>query len=268
MGYPALRRARPGLTLVETIVSISILAVLAGLLLPMLGGARAEALLVSCQGNLRQLANATAAYTQLYRDRCPPAIVYFVANGSLVTHAWDFRHGPGGSVEAGALRGLTDHPEKVLQCPCCTASSTFGDEPATGYNYNTSYIGDEGRMPTIDANGVLVEGWANARRGVPAARHRRTSSAALLGDGGWAGGVNKFMRAPSNQVEFDWGTVYAGGQAFRHTGRTNVAWLDGHVSAEPRAHEGPQADTPFATDVMGVPENGFLSPDDSAYDPR
>ena len=259
---------RRGLTLLETMMSISIVAMLVGLLVPVLGRVRDEARSATCQSHLRHLATAMAAYTGAYRGRFPPAIVHFVGTGGLVTHAWDFRHGPGGEVRPGALRGFTDRPELVQQCPCCTESSTFGNDPATGYNYNTTYIGDEGRLPTLDAEGRVVEGWENARRGVPASRHRRPASAAVLGDGGWAGGANKFMRAPSNEVEFDWGTVYAGGQAFRHAGRTNVAWLDGHLSSEPRAHEGPRVGTAFATEVLGVPENGFLSSDDDAYDPR
>jgi len=259
---------RRGLTLLETLVAISIATMLLGLLLPMLGSVRDEARSATCQGHLRHLGSATTAYTTVHRGRFPPAIVHFVSNGSLVTHAWDFRHGPGGEVRPGALRGFTDHPELVQQCPCCLEHSTFGNDPATGYNYNTTYIGDEGRLPTIDVDGRLIEGWENARRGVPISRHRRPSTTAILGDGGWAGGANKFMRAPSNEIEFDWGTVYAGGQAYRHAGRTNVAWLDGHLSSEPDAHPGPRPDTALARDVLAHPANGFLSGDDAAYDPR
>ncbi len=259
---------RRGLSLLETLVASSIVVALMGLLVPALGRVRDEARSATCQGHLRHLGSAMSVYTSAYRGRFPPAIVHFVADGGLVTHAWDFRHGPGGEVRPGALRGFTDQPELVQQCPCCDDHSTFGNDPATGYNYNTTYIGDEGRLPMLDADGRLLEGWANARRGLPIAAHRRTATTAVLGDGGWAGGANKFMRAPSNEIEFDWGTVYAGGQAFRHAGRTNVAWLDGHLSSEPVPHEGPQAGTAFATEVLGAPANGFLSDDDDAYDPR
>jgi prepilin-type processing-associated H-X9-DG protein len=261
-------RRRRGITLTETLVAISIMTAMVGLLVPALGTVRSEARSSTCLSHLRHLGTGMTAYTSSYRGRFPPAIVYFVSNGGLVTHAWDFRHEADGSVEPGALRGFTDRPEIVQQCPCCTESSTFGNDPATGYNYNTTYLGDEGRLPTLGDDGRVIEGWQNARRGIPLSRHRRTSTTAMLGDGGWSAGANKFMRAPSNDIENDWGTVYAGGQAYRHSGRTNVAWLDGHLSSEPVAHDGPQADTAFATDLLGSPANGFLSSDDSSYDPR
>lgn len=255
------------MTLLESLVAISVMVVLVGLTMPMLGRARGEARLAECSSHLRSLSIAVQAYAGVHRDRPPPAVLYFVGPSGLVTHAWDFRHS-GGTVTAGALRGFTDHPERVQQCPCCDAPSTFGADPATGYNYNTSFIGAEGRLPTIAPDGTVIEGFANARMGLPLSAHRRTATTALLGDGGWSGGANKFMRAPSNRVEQDWGTVYAGGQAFRHEGRTNVAWLDGHCSAVDRSHEGPQTNPDLVVGILGAPANGFLSEDDAAYDPR
>jgi prepilin-type processing-associated H-X9-DG protein/prepilin-type N-terminal cleavage/methylation domain-containing protein len=261
-------RPRRGLTLVETIVAVAIAALLLGLLLPMLGRVRAQARSAECQGNLRQLAVAAGTYATIHRDRFPPAILYFATPGGLVTQCWDFTHRPGGDVAAGALRGLTDRPEQVQQCPCCERPSTFGNDPATGYNYNTTFIGAEGRWPVLDDSGRWLDGWNNARLGVPTAAHRRPSTTALLGDGGWSGGANKFMRAPGNTVEHEWGLVYAGAQAFRHLGGANIAWLDGHVSTVQAPSEGPLGDSTMARQIMGFPANGFIAGDDSAYDPR
>ncbi len=259
--------ARRGATLLEAIVAVGVLVMLLGISVPVLGLARGEARSAECLSHLRHLGVAARTYSNVHRDRYPPAVLYFAESGTLVTHAWDFRQ-HGGEVSAGALRGFVDQPDQVQQCPCCTTPSTFGNDPATGYNYNTSFIGAEGRMPFVAEDGTIVQGFASARLGLPIHAHRRPSHAALLGDGGWAGGANKFMRAPSNTVEQDWGTVYAGGQAFRHAGRTNVAWLDGRTSSEPNAHEGPQSGSSFASQILGAPQNGFLSDDDSAYDPR
>ena len=47
-----------------------------------------------------------------------------------------------------------------------------------------------------------------------------------------------------------------------------MSWLDGSTSTEATAHEGPMAGSNFASQILGFPENGFLSEDDAAYDPR
>jgi prepilin-type processing-associated H-X9-DG protein len=265
---PRSRGARRGLSIVEVVVAVSVVLLLLALLLPALGRSRGHARSVECQGNLRQLAVAARTYAEIHRERYPAAILRFATPAGLRTECWDFTHHPDGRVTAGALRGLTDRPEQVQQCPCCLSHSTFGDDPATGYNYNTSFIGAEGHWPIHDASGQLLHGWSHARAGLPVTLHRRPDSTALLGDGGWSGGANKFMRAPMNRVEFNWGLVYAGGQAFRHGGAANIAWLDGHVSAESAKFEGPQASSALVQQVLGFPENAFLSPDDSRYDPR
>ena len=82
------------------------------------------------------------------------------------------------------------------------------------------------------------------------------------------GGANRFMRAPGATAEGDLPTVYAGAQAFRHLGSTNICWLDGHVSSASLPCAGVHATPSLAQGTLGFPDNGFLSEDDGAYDPR
>lgn len=53
-----------GLTLVELLVVLAVLALLAALLLPALAGGRERARRLACQGNLRQLAQASLLYAE------------------------------------------------------------------------------------------------------------------------------------------------------------------------------------------------------------
>ena len=258
-----------GFTIVELLVVIGVIAVLLAL-----GGGAAvsvsrEARMQRCSANLRQLSLATFSYQNQARGALPPALLYRVRGQQLVTEAWDFTQTNDGEVTPGRLWDFADGADSIQQCPDFHGASTFGADPYTGYNYNTTYLGAEGRMPYLDASGDIVDGWDAVRRGLPPAAHRHSDRCALFSDAGWRGGANKFMRAPSNEVEQDLGTVYSGGQAFRHRGGCcNVVHLDGHCSQYVAPRAGVHARTDLLENFMAFPRNGFLSDDDRVYDPR
>lgn len=255
---------RRAFTLVEIAVAVGVVALLVGVLLPGLRAASALARTTACTSNLRQIAVACESYVAS-NGAMPAAVLYFRDGGTVRTVAWDFEQ-RAGEWGPGPLWSYSGGAMAVQQCPDFEGPSTFGADPYTGYNYNTSYLGHEGTYPTVADDGTALDGWSTARRGTPPTAIARPSSTAVFGDGGWRGGANKFMRAPSAAAEGDVPLVCAGTQAFRHWGGCSCcAYLDGHVAQATEPRRSPAMNDQLARWVTGYPDNGFLSEDDAAY---
>jgi prepilin-type N-terminal cleavage/methylation domain-containing protein/prepilin-type processing-associated H-X9-DG protein len=69
---PAGRCRRAAFTLIELLVVSAIIAVLAGLLLPVLSRAKSKARTLTCLGNLKQWGLATSLYASDHQDFLPP----------------------------------------------------------------------------------------------------------------------------------------------------------------------------------------------------
>ena len=251
---------RSGFSLVEVLITIAVVALLMGLLLPALTHARGAGRSAQCRSNLRQMGIAATLYAAQY-ERWPTAL-RFESQPTFRTIAWDWVTDPSGIVRPGALWAFASDPDRVMQCPILPEpeEGSTGD-PYTGYNYNTSFIGGEAPFP--------LTGWDAVRPGVRPHAVRRADRTAIFGCGGRRGGTNKFMRAPGNDELLALSTIYSGGQHFGHVGgTTTAAWIDGHVSVVHTSHEGIHATPALLEQFMDHPRNGFLSQDDRSYDPR
>jgi prepilin-type N-terminal cleavage/methylation domain-containing protein/prepilin-type processing-associated H-X9-DG protein len=242
-----------GFTLTELMVVTSVTALMIGILLPVLGRVRQEGKSVLCLSNLRQMAIAAEAYCNSNDSYYPIAYMYEHRGLVSIYYCWDFTTTKDWSestveVKPGLLwQGGTI--EKIQQCPAFKGESNWLNDPYTGYNYNTSYIGHGGS-----------ESIKTPARNVDV---KRPGECALFGDGQYAAGANKFMRAPwPNEGDAGFSGRAAGTQGYRHLGKTNVAYCDSSARSVREVYR--QTDP---TEVEKIaPETGFLSPDNSAYD--
>lgn len=252
-------KQKTAFTLVELLVVISIISLLMGILMPVLGRARQQGQSAVCLSNLRQMIIAAMIYAESNNDYFPMAYIT-KKNGSLrKSIAWDFTNVNNSGqkyVEPGLL-WQGEMVKKIQQCPLFKGKANWMDDPYTGYNYNTSYIGGSCAIKDeVVLSGTVI---MSAR----AVDVRKPGSCAVFGDGQWKDGANKFMRSPlPGPHDEGFSGNWAGTQGYRHLGKTNVAW--GNGSARSVSVCFTQVDSIERENI--AEGTGFLSPDNGDYD--
>lgn len=222
--------SRAGFTLVELLVVIGVVGVLASLLLPALGGAYAEFESTQCRNNLRIIGAGIRAYAGINRGLFPPlavagtwpAVYWWGQNGSPP----DFQRSP--LVDymddaAGEMAGLFECPAQPwgTYIPQGQAS-----EPTTTYGYNGYYL-----CP------AATPGWSftiGHRPWRTLGTVRQPARVFMLGDTlmSWGGGVvtsNCLLDPPWTFSRSRWRKNTSTTLCFRHAGKANVCFVDGHV---------------------------------------
>jgi len=209
-------------TLIELLVVISIVAVLAALLTAGVISAHASAQATECASNLHQLAAANAAYAadhsgQFVAAQDPTNLIRWHGVRGAVSGTFDPTKGP--------LAPYLGKEGRVKLCPtfrdALTGKETF-EQGSGGYGYNEIYVGG---TPSDYYNGEHI---SNIRHPVQTVMFADTAFAR-------ADGVQEYPFAEPFQWVDPAGHMAGAMSAsvhFRHAGKANVAWCDGHVTAE------------------------------------
>lgn len=210
-------------TLLELLVVIALVALLASLLLPVLGRSRTSAQRAQCVGNLHQLGLAAQMYWDDNGGRCFAWQLGATNGGRLYWFGW-LQDGPEGEriydpADGALFPYLKGHSIGV--CPALNYSLSQFKLKATGAAYGYGY------------NRFLAA--AIGQPGIKSSKLPDPANTLIFAD---AAQVNDFQPPASkaNPMLEEWYYVdntsdYPNGH-FRHNRRANAAFCDGHTGAE------------------------------------
>jgi prepilin-type N-terminal cleavage/methylation domain-containing protein len=164
----AVRRFRTGFTLVELLVVISIIAILAALLLPVLAAVKKKALIVKARTEIADIVNAVNAYDSEY-SRFPVTSGGLsdeqgAANGNDFTTGAVFGAAPNSyDSNSNVVSILMDLPAFPNGAPTSDASHVKNPKQIKFLNAHMSGSahGDQNPLPGVDNDGIYRDPWGN-----------------------------------------------------------------------------------------------------------
>lgn len=205
-----------GFTLIELLIVVSIIAILAGLLLPALNKARMAAHKAGCTSNLKQIGNAMIMYRNDWEDYIAPQ-----NDGIKHMNYWDFQYGYrylNGKTTTGGAWTKDPNSWKVFRCP----------EDKTEIDYRRSYAMVINLMRLIGSNKLPKGG-----------EYKQPASTYAITDTDYHGYL-----APGNITTYTAsrvGVADSNGKWYlgnshnigpNHNNAANILYLDGHAASK------------------------------------
>ena len=223
--------SKSAFTLVELLIVIAILALLVSILVPGLQSARAQAKAGVCGSNLRQLALANELYANDREHRyCPGAANIMTKN----LHRWHgTREHPSQPFtgHGGPLLTYLGLDGKIRACPAWHSELPEGDargfeKNCGGYGYNLAFVGRQLEKLPSDSCSVVTDLLGTQRD-----RIRRPAETIMFADTAFVSGELIEYSFAEPRFFPTWGSRPDPSIHFRHHGKANVVWCDGHVDA-------------------------------------
>ncbi len=242
---PAAIRQYRSFTLIELLVVIAIIAILAAMLLPALNKARERGIATSCTNNMKQVSSADSLYQNDYEYFCPT--IYYMG-ASKGGKAWmaacnkstkDFDY-----TGEGYLTPYLPKPgEDASMASIVTKSVVFCPHPWVSAFYSSGEYSAKNAAGSGIGIAPYLHGWEdfanrstsiqNKYRLTKPGTIKTPSRCVSFADQGGKKSDTSSGGAHGLGSEMDFShSVDSEKTMFRHMGRANVIWADGHVSSE------------------------------------
>ncbi len=204
---------RLGVTLMELMIVIGLIAVLSAILIPAVGAMRQRSLAVRCTGNLRQVGVATLAYAAEREGK----MLYYYYDKAISYERW-------WRTELVATGYIKD--ERIASCP-----ALLGKNPSKHESYGMRIYSPPTESPEAFTNsnmkGELVKTYIHFRRMAEPSKYPLYADSVQPKDASVASRAGKqWHRISVNPIANGGGGVH-----LRHSGRANVWFCDGHVKS-------------------------------------
>jgi len=210
---------RRGFTLVELLVVISIIALLLSILMPALGKVRGQAQQVVCKTKMKQMGLAVSMYVNTYRRYPSRMLIPFVHPSDPEFGKGDVWFGWRGAyyitwetmltrsrcMPSGGMQTKDSTANEIWRCPSQKNLPERGVPPWHNYGINAAFADTARENP----------GWSESKI-------RQDSGRLLIADADpyYQDPPRYYLTVPSVDADM----IY-----FRHRGKSNVLFIDGHV---------------------------------------